>query len=92
MRCETIWLAVGFAGQALFSGRFLIQWIASEKKKRCIVPEAFWYLSLGGGVILLAYAIYRRDPVFIMGQSTGCFIYLRNIHFLNREKHIGVRP
>jgi lipid-A-disaccharide synthase-like uncharacterized protein len=85
---ELIWLFVGFAGQILFSARFLIQWIASERVRKSIVPEAFWYFSLGGGALLLAYAIYRGDPVFIAGQAFGLIVYLRNIYFLyaNRIK------
>ena len=70
MRSETIWLGIGFLGQGLFFMRFLVQWIASEIKKRSIIPMAFWYFSFFGGLTLLAYAIYRRDPVFIIGQST----------------------
>lgn len=85
---ELLWLFVGFAGQILFSARFLIQWIASERVRKSIVPEAFWYFSLGGGALLLAYAIYRADPVFIAGQAFGLIVYLRNIYFLyaNRSK------
>lgn len=79
---ELLWLFVGFAGQILFSARFLIQWIASERVRKSIVPEAFWYFSLGGGALLLAYAIYRADPVFIAGQAFGMIVYLRNIYFL----------
>ena len=79
---ELLWLFVGFAGQILFSARFLIQWIASERVRKSIVPEAFWYFSLGGGALLLAYAIYRGDPVFIAGQAFGMIVYLRNIYFL----------
>jgi lipid-A-disaccharide synthase-like uncharacterized protein len=84
-----VWLVVGFMGQVMFSARFLVQWLASEKVQRSIVPEAFWYLSLAGGGILLAYAIHRRDPIFILGQSAGCLIYLRNIWFVRREKLKG---
>jgi lipid-A-disaccharide synthase-like uncharacterized protein len=79
---ELLWLFVGFAGQILFSARFLIQWIASERVRKSIVPEAFWYFSIGGGALLLAYAIYRKDPVFIAGQAFGMIVYLRNIYFL----------
>lgn len=82
---EVIWLAVGFAGQAMFFMRFFIQWIVSEKHGRSIVPEAFWYFSLAGGVILLSYAIWRQDPVFILGQGTGLLIYSRNIYFINKK-------
>ena len=87
MRPETIWLGVGFFGQAMFFMRFLVQWIASEIKKRSIIPMAFWYFSFAGGLILLSYAIYRRDPVFIIGQSTGSVIYLRNMQLIHRERH-----
>ncbi|MBB5347190.1 lipid-A-disaccharide synthase N-terminal domain-containing protein [Desulfoprunum benzoelyticum] len=81
----TIWLIVGFFGQAFFTSRFLVQWFASERLKKSVVPTAFWYLSLLGGTILLAYALNRRDPVFIVGQLTGIFIYLRNLHFVREE-------
>ncbi len=83
---ETTWLIVGFLGQAFFSGRFLVQWIASERAGRSIIPVAFWFFSVGGGVTLLFYAIYRRDPVFIVGQAAGLFIYARNIYFILRER------
>ena len=79
------WLAVGFLGQALFSARFVVQWIASERAKRSVVPVAFWFLSLAGGVTLLVYAIHRRDPVFILGQGAGLFIYLRNVMLLRNN-------
>jgi lipid-A-disaccharide synthase-like uncharacterized protein len=81
----TLWLIVGFIGQGLFSARFLVQWLASERARRSVVPVAFWFFSLGGGVTLLAYAVYRRDPVFILGQATGLFIYARNLMLLRRE-------
>jgi lipid-A-disaccharide synthase-like uncharacterized protein len=86
MNTETIWLGVGFLGQALFSARFLVQWISSEKQKRSVFPVAFWYFSIAGGITLLAYAIYRKDPVFILGQGTGLFIYLRNLYFVVYER------
>ena len=86
MDAATIILAVGLAGQAFFSMRFLVQWIASEKAGKSVVPLAFWYLSIGGGSTLLAYAICRRDPVFILGQSTGLFVYLRNLYLIKRAK------
>lgn len=85
MTSQWIWVAIGFLGQALFSARFLVQWIASERARRSIVPKAFWLFSLGGGATLLAYAIYRQDPVFIVGQASGLFIYLRNIMLIRRE-------
>lgn len=84
MTVEQLWLAIGLLGQALFSARFLVQWIASERRKRSVVPHAFWYFSIGGGLTLLAYAIYRRDPVFILGQGAGLFVYARNLWFIHR--------
>jgi len=86
LKANVIWLAIGFLGQALFSMRFLIQWIYSERKKRSVIPLAFWYFSLAGGITLLSYAIYRRDPVFILGQATGVFIYTRNLQLIARER------
>ncbi|MDW5377827.1 lipid-A-disaccharide synthase N-terminal domain-containing protein [Halomonas sp. HP20-15] len=86
MNQEWLWIAIGFLGQALFSARFMVQWIASERAKRSIVPKAFWFFSLGGGATLLAYALYRQDPVFIVGQGTGLFIYVRNLMLLRREE------
>jgi lipid-A-disaccharide synthase-like uncharacterized protein len=83
---ESIWLAVGFLGQALFSARFLVQWIKSEKEKKSVFPIAFWYFSIAGGVTLLAYAVYRKDPVFILGQLSGLFIYVRNLYFVFYER------
>jgi lipid-A-disaccharide synthase-like uncharacterized protein len=82
---ETIWLIVGFVGQALFSARFIVQWIKSEREKKSVFPVAFWYFSIAGGVTLLAYAVYRQDPVFIVGQLTGLFIYFRNLYFVVYE-------
>ena len=79
------WIVVGFAGQALFSGRFILQWIASERARRSVVPKAFWYFSLAGSAVLLSYAIHRQDPVFIVGQAAGVFIYLRNLTLIARE-------
>jgi lipid-A-disaccharide synthase-like uncharacterized protein len=81
---EQIWLGIGLLGQALFSARFLVQWIASERRKRSVMPRAFWYFSVGGGLTLLAYAIYRCDPVFIIGQGAGLFVYARNLWFIHR--------
>ena len=84
MTAEHVWLVIGFLGQSLFSGRFLVQWIASERQGRSVVPVAFWYFSLAGGLTLLAYAIYRRDPVFMLGQFSGLFDYARNLYFIRR--------
>ncbi|MBH0191252.1 MAG: lipid A biosynthesis protein [Nitrospira sp.] len=81
---ETIWLGIGFFGQALFFGRWLVQWIASEKRAESQVPVSFWYMSLIGGLITLAYAIYRMDPVFIAGQSVGSVVYIRNLMLIRR--------
>ena len=83
---DTLWLGIGLAGQAFFFGRFFVQWIASERAKESVMPVAFWYFSIGGGLVLLAYAIYRADPVFIIGQATGLFIYLRNLMFIHGKK------
>ena len=84
MSIETLWLAIGFLGQGLFFGRWVIQWIASERKAESKVPISFWYMSLIGGLITLAYAIYRRDPVFIAGQSIGSIVYIRNLMLISR--------
>ena len=83
---KALMLTIGFAGQTLFFLRFFFQWLHSEKQKKSVIPEIFWYLSLFGGLLLLVYAIMRQDVVFIVGQSTGTFIYLRNIYFLRRER------
>lgn len=83
---EIVWLCVGFLAQLMFSMRFIIQWIASERAKRSIVPEAFWYFSLFGGLMLFAYAIYRVDPVFMLGQGMGLFIYARNLQLILKAK------
>jgi lipid-A-disaccharide synthase-like uncharacterized protein len=88
MSAEGLWVAVGFIGQAFFSARFLVQWLASEKARRSIVPTAFWFFSLGGGATLLAYALYRQDPVFIAGQSVGLLIYARNLMLIRRQTAI----
>ena len=79
------WVALGFLAQALFSMRFLVQWIASERAGRSIIPTAFWIFSIGGGALLFIYSLYRKDPVFIAGQGLGLFIYLRNLYFVMRE-------
>jgi lipid-A-disaccharide synthase-like uncharacterized protein len=80
------WLYLGFAGQGLFGLRFLVQWVASERKGESIIPVYFWYLSLIGSLILLAYAIFRRDPVFILGQCTGFIVYMRNLMLIYRKR------
>ncbi len=80
-----MWLTIGFLGQALFAARFLVQWIASERRRESVVPVSFWYLSLGGAAILLAYAIWRRDPVFVLGQAFGFVVYTRNLALIGRR-------
>lgn len=89
MEHDTWWLLVGFAGQALFMMRFVVQWIHSERLRRSVVPLAFWYFSVLGGVTLLVYSIHRRDPVFITGQLLGIFIYLRNLYLIKAERAAG---
>jgi lipid-A-disaccharide synthase-like uncharacterized protein len=76
------WVALGFLAQALFSARFLVQWIASERARKSVIPVAFWFFSIAGGLLLLIYALYRRDPVFIAGQALGLIVYLRNLYFI----------
>lgn len=83
---DTLWIGVGLLGQALFSLRFLVQWAVSEKAQRSVIPNAFWHLSIAGSVTLLAYALHRADPVFIVGQLTGVLIYARNLMFVRRER------
>lgn len=83
---EKLWLAIGFLAQLMFSMRFIVQWLASERARRSVVPETFWYFSLFGGALLLAYAVYRLDPVFMLGQAMGLVIYSRNIYFI-RSQH-----
>lgn len=80
------WLFLGFAAQALFTMRFLVQWIASERLGRSVIPVAFWYFSIGGGILLLIYALDRRDAVFIAGQAFGVFVYMRNLYFVLRDR------
>lgn len=80
---ETLMVIVGFSGQGLFAMRFIIQWLKSEGEKRSVIPLAFWYFSIGGGMVLLLYAIWRKDPVIICGQGLGLFIYLRNLYFIH---------
>ena len=77
-----IWLAVGLLGQACFSARFLVQWIASERRRKSVIPVQFWHFSLVGGIVLLAYAIHRKDPVFILGQAAGLVVYIRNLYLI----------
>lgn len=83
---ELAWVLIGLVAQMLFTGRFLVQWIASERARQSVIPVAFWYLSLAGGLTLLAYAIHRGDPVFILGQSLGAIIYIRNIWLIHANR------
>ena len=80
------WVILGFVAQLMFTGRFLIQWIESEREGKSVIPIAFWFFSIAGGLLLLAYALYRRDPVFIAGQAFGVFVYLRNLYLVMRER------
>lgn len=86
MTYETAWIVIGFIAQVLFSARFFVQWIASERRGRSIVPHAFWYFSVAGGALLFAYAIHRRDPVFIVGQGAGLIVYVRNLQLLRAAR------
>jgi lipid-A-disaccharide synthase-like uncharacterized protein len=81
-----LWLGLGFFAQALFSARFLVQWLASERAGRSVIPVAFWYLSIGGATLLLLYALHRQDPVFSLGQGAGLLVYLRNLYLIRKQK------
>lgn len=81
----SFWLILGFLAQGCFAARFFVQWLASEKQKQSVIPIHFWYISLLGGVLLLIYAIHIKDPVFILGQSTGAFIYIRNLMLISKN-------
>jgi len=81
-----LWLIIGLIGQVMFSMRFILQWIASERHKKSVIPISFWYFSIAGSLLLLAYSIQRQDPVFILGQSLGCVIYFRNLVLIDRDK------
>lgn len=84
---EILFLSIGFGGQAIFASRFIVQWIASEKKGESTIPILFWYLSVIGGISLLIYAVYRKDPVIITGQLFGVFIYVRNLILIYKKKY-----
>ena len=84
------WVIWGFAAQLAFTARFVVQWITSERQKKSVVPISFWYLSLSGSAGLLIYAIVRADPVFIVGQTFGSFIYLRNLTLIYRRRHLDL--
>ena len=89
MHSDPLWLGLGFLGQSLFALRFLIQWWRSERARQSVMPIEFWYLSIGGGVLLLAYAIHRRDPVFFVGQLTGILVYSRNLHLIHQQRRVA---
>lgn len=89
MHRNVLWLGLGFAGQALFALRFLVQWWRSERAGQSVVPIEFWYLSVGGAVLLLVYALHRRDPVFFIGQLTGILVYFRNLHLIHNNRVAG---
>ncbi len=86
---DLVWIGLGFFAQFLFMMRFVVQWIASERAKRSVVPDLFWYFSLGGGLLLLAYSIYRVDPVYMFGQALGMIIYARNLYFVLTSRKAG---
>ncbi|WP_103173934.1 lipid-A-disaccharide synthase N-terminal domain-containing protein [Paracoccus sp. SY] len=86
MTAQTVWIGIGFLGQALFSARFIIQWLASERSRRSVVPLAFWWFSLAGGATLLSYALWRGDPVFVLGQGLGLVVYLRNLMLIRQHR------
>tara|TARA_B100000963_G_scaffold353112_1_gene367311 strand:+ start:430 stop:702 length:273 start_codon:yes stop_codon:yes gene_type:complete len=83
---EIVWISIGFIGQFLFASRFIVQWIVTEKNKKSTIPIQFWYLSIFGGLILLSYAIYRKDPVIITGQLFGILVYSRNLYYIYKNK------
>lgn len=85
----TFWILFGLAGQAAFFSRFLVQWIASERQGKSVVPIAFWYLSLVGSATLFIYAIHRREPIFLLGQTVGCVVYVRNLVLIGRGKRMS---
>jgi len=89
---QMIWLVTGFVAQLIFSLRFIVQWIASERAGKSVMPVAFWFISLLGGFMLLAYAIHRQDPVFILGQAAGVVVYFRNLVLIYREKDRLINP
>lgn len=83
---EQIWVTVGLLGQSMFFARFLVQWLASERQGKSVIPVVFWYFSITGALVTLAYAVYRLDPVFIIGQLMGLMVYSRNLYFIYRQR------
>jgi lipid-A-disaccharide synthase-like uncharacterized protein len=92
MEEDLLWLLVGFGGQALFMGRFVVQWFVSERQRRSVIPVSFWYFSIVGALVLLVYAVHRRDPVFTAGQLLGVGIYIRNLHLIRMEREATSQP
>jgi lipid-A-disaccharide synthase-like uncharacterized protein len=88
MTTEQLWVGIGLLGEAQFGARFILQWIASERQKKSVMPHGFWYLSIGGGITLLTYAIYRLDPVFIVGEAFGLLVFFRNVHLTRRARRV----
>jgi lipid-A-disaccharide synthase-like uncharacterized protein len=86
---SNVWLMVGLLGQGFFASRFLVQWVVSERKGESVIPVVFWDLSIFGGAVLLAYAIYRQDPVFILGQGAGLVVYVRNLMLIRRKQRLA---
>jgi len=91
MTTWTFWLVVGFLGQALFTARFVVQWLVSERERDSVVPVAFWWLSLMGGTALVSYAAWRRDPVIIVGQAMGLLVYVRNLMLVSKARRRSVQ-
>lgn len=86
------WLAFGIVAQLLFTARFLVQWIASERAGQSTIPLAFWFLSIAGGLMTLVYGLVRREPIIILGQALAVFIYLRNVALILRQRRLGGSP
>ena len=86
MTTGQVWLSIGFLGQAFYSARFVVQWIVSEWRKESVIPISFWFFSIGGGLALFTYALHRRDPVFMLGEAAGVFIYSRNLYLIWRTR------
>lgn len=90
MNNATLWIIIGFIGQALFASRFIVQWIYSEYKKKSVIPVSFWYISIVASLVLFSYSVYRKDPVFILGFSLNIIIYVRNLVLISKEKRSNI--
>jgi lipid-A-disaccharide synthase-like uncharacterized protein len=86
MKPDLLWLGLGFFAQGLFAARFVVQWLSSERARASVIPVSFWYLSLGGSLLLLTYAVHKRDLVFIAGQAAGSIVYIRNLHLIHQRR------